>query len=342
MVTICTHDGNFHADEVLACCMLLRLPEYKEATIVRTRDPSVIQSSDVVVDVGGEYDHSRNRYDHHQRGFAETFTDHHPVKLSSAGLVYKRFGRRVIEETYPDKRFDLLWREELEMAFFALYENFIEEIDATDNGVKQWPQTEGPPIYVKSTTLSARIARMNGAWNEEYSPESQFDRFLNAMAVVNKELDDMLVGYVLSSWLPGRTAVRDGMIATPSSSTALLLYPQVVVFSRFCPWRDHLHAVEIEQAREGVTKYVIYPENDGVPNTRWRVQAVNVGLGTFDCRLPFPEAWRGLNGDALSRATGIAGSVFVHAGGFIAGNDTLDGALEMASAAMSMNVNIQL
>ena len=27
--TICTHDGNFHADEVMACCMLLRLPEYE-------------------------------------------------------------------------------------------------------------------------------------------------------------------------------------------------------------------------------------------------------------------------------------------------------------------------
>ena len=33
-----THNGAFHCDEVLACAMLKRLPEYKEAEIVRTRD----------------------------------------------------------------------------------------------------------------------------------------------------------------------------------------------------------------------------------------------------------------------------------------------------------------
>jgi hypothetical protein len=35
MKTICTHDGNFHADEALACYMLTQLPVYKGAKIVR-------------------------------------------------------------------------------------------------------------------------------------------------------------------------------------------------------------------------------------------------------------------------------------------------------------------
>lgn len=44
---------------------------------------------DAVLDVGGVYDPSRDRYDHHQKGFGEVFGHGFSTKLSSAGLVYK-------------------------------------------------------------------------------------------------------------------------------------------------------------------------------------------------------------------------------------------------------------
>ena len=62
-----THNGNFHCDEVLACFMLRQLPEYKDAEIIRTRDPALLDQCDIVVDVGGVYDPNKDRYDHHQR-----------------------------------------------------------------------------------------------------------------------------------------------------------------------------------------------------------------------------------------------------------------------------------
>lgn len=62
-----THDGVFHCDEVLACYLLRLLPEYKHAVIVRTRDTELLKDCDLVVDVGGVYDSSVHRYDHHQR-----------------------------------------------------------------------------------------------------------------------------------------------------------------------------------------------------------------------------------------------------------------------------------
>lgn len=37
-----THNGMFHCDEALACFMLKLLPEYKDAEIVRSRDPKVL------------------------------------------------------------------------------------------------------------------------------------------------------------------------------------------------------------------------------------------------------------------------------------------------------------
>ena len=62
---------------------------------------------------------------------------------------------------------------------------------------------------------------------------------------------------------------------------------------------------------------------------KFRVQAVNVP-GSFESRKPLPAAWRGLRDDALSEKANIPGCVFVHASGFIGGNATFEGALEMA------------
>ncbi len=66
-ISIGTHDGKFHCDEALACYMLRRLPEYSNASVIRTRNPNILDKCVVVVDVGGVYDPSSHRYDHHQR-----------------------------------------------------------------------------------------------------------------------------------------------------------------------------------------------------------------------------------------------------------------------------------
>ncbi|KAJ2238945.1 hypothetical protein GGH97_005218, partial [Coemansia sp. RSA 475] len=91
-----THSGTFHCDEALACFMLRQLTEYSDAKIVRSRDPAVLETCDIVVDVGGVYDHEAKRYDHHQRGFDEQFSAEFKTKLSSAGLIYKHYGQDVI------------------------------------------------------------------------------------------------------------------------------------------------------------------------------------------------------------------------------------------------------
>ena len=48
-----------------------------------------------IVDVGATYVPETHRYDHHQREFTGTL-DGYKTKLSSAGLVYKHFGRQVL------------------------------------------------------------------------------------------------------------------------------------------------------------------------------------------------------------------------------------------------------
>ena len=57
-------------------------------------------------------------------------------------------------------------------------------------------------------------------------------------------------------------------------------------------------------------------------------------LKFFKFRLSLLEEWRGIRGDELSKLSGIPGCIFVHASGFIGGNETKEGALEMARATL--------
>lgn len=59
------------------------------AELIRTRDPTTLDTCDIVVDVGAVYDENLKRFDHHQRGFEEVFGHGFQTKLSSAGLIYK-------------------------------------------------------------------------------------------------------------------------------------------------------------------------------------------------------------------------------------------------------------
>ncbi|XP_027805653.1 MYG1 exonuclease isoform X2 [Marmota flaviventris] len=159
-----THNGTFHCDEALACALLRLLPEYRDAEIVRTRDPEKLASCDIVVDVGGEYDPQRHRYDHHQRSFTDTMSSLCPgkpwkTKLSSAGLIYLHFGHKLLAQLLGTSEEDSM----VDTLYDKMYENFVEEVDAVDNGISQWE--EGEPRYALTTTLSARVSRLNPTWN---------------------------------------------------------------------------------------------------------------------------------------------------------------------------------
>ena len=55
------------------------------------------------------------------------------TKLSSAGLVYLHFGQRVISQILKTKEDNDVTRK----IYDKIYENFVQEIDAIDNGISQ-------------------------------------------------------------------------------------------------------------------------------------------------------------------------------------------------------------
>lgn len=86
------------------------------------------------------------------------------IKLSSAGLIFKYYGKEVLKNILGE-----VWGEitssytenDYEKLYQKLYKNFIQEIDALDNGVKIAKEER----YWINTNLGTRISRFNKAWN---------------------------------------------------------------------------------------------------------------------------------------------------------------------------------
>ncbi|SPO31983.1 related to Gamm1 protein / Ni-binding urease accessory protein (UreG) [Ustilago trichophora] len=313
---IITHSGTFHADEALAVNLLRSLPRFSSAPLTRTRDLPTIESGTIVVDVGAVYDPALHRYDHHQRGFEEVFDANHSTKLSSAGLVWKHFGKEIVSthlKLTPSTQHDII-----DLLWMKLYDDFIEAIDGIDNGISQYP-SDLKPKYKSRTDLSARVGYLNPSWNEPSNAAELDGRFETASAMAGNEFFDRLE-YSFNSWLPARQVVVDALERRKN--------PQILVFDEYASWKDHLFALEkdLNIAPTERPIYVVYPDESG----KWRVQAVPVSAESFVSRKALPEPWRGIRDEKLSELTGIQGCIFVHQAGFIGGNATKEGAIKMA------------
>jgi uncharacterized UPF0160 family protein len=326
-----THSGTFQADEALGVWMLRQLPAYRNSKVVRSRDKEVLDKLDIVIDVGGVYDHDSLRYDHHQRGYDERFdegkegTDGRCTKLSASGLVYRHYGRDVIKQYYPT-----LSNESLELAYTKLYDSMLEALDAIDTGVEMAP--EGVELlYKDSTGLSSRVSRTNPRWNEvdesTDEPPDADERFEVASKMCGDDFLSVMTRIVESD-IPARDFVERALLKrheTDASGEVISLE------SGGLPWRGHLYDLEKEHNVDPLIKFVLYTDQAGM----WRIQAVTVEGRGFENRLSLPEEWRGVRDEDLAKLAGIPGCTFCHAAGFVGGNKTYEGALEMARVALT-------
>ncbi|KAI9248645.1 metal-dependent protein hydrolase [Sporodiniella umbellata] len=325
--TIGTHSGHFHCDEALAVALLKITEEFKDSVLVRTRDSSELEKCDIIVDVGGVYDVATHRYDHHQRGFTETFDEKHATKLSSAGLVYKHFGKEVVGKILGNE----VSSNDAEKIYLKTYDCFIEALDANDNGISAYPSSATPLFKESPTSLSDRVGKKNPAWNEVVSNMEIDKRFEEASQLAGEEFVD----YVLrlkNTWLPARTIVVDAL----DKASEVHFSGQVIALERACPWKEHLVELEVERSltEDKSILYVLYPE--GSPDGNWRIQCVSVRPESFENRKSLPEAWRGFRDNELSAISGVDSCIFVHAGGFIGGNKSRQGVCEMARLALEL------
>jgi uncharacterized UPF0160 family protein len=315
-----THSGSFHCDEVMACYLLKNTKEFANSTITRTRDRSILATLDIVVDVGDEFDPSRNRFDHHQKSFNDFFGGkYNHIRLSSAGLIWKYFGKEIIQNLsgISDEAISTL-------VYNKMYSELFQALDAVDNGIAQYSTNE-VERYKESTTLPSRVGRLNPSWKD---PNPDYDScFYKALKLVENEFTEIF-NYIVNDWLTARSIVEKSLMACIDVHES----QKIMVLSQFCPWKDHLYSLEDEYSTEKVI-YVIYSDS----NKKWKVQAAGIPGQAFAMRLPLPEAWRGKRDEELKLISGIDDIEFVHATGFIGGANSYEGVLKMAKQSLGFN-----
>ena len=318
-----THNGRFHCDEALACFMLKILPRYKDATVVRSRDKTVLDTCDIVVDVGGEYNPSKHRYDHHMRTFNESLSTvikkpgyDCQIKLSSAGLIYCHFGHEIIKQLLPE-----ISDSDTECIFIQIYDTFIKEIDGIDNGVSMYKEE---PLYRIVTDLSSRVDFLNPSWNSKDIDEDV--QFHKAVELTGQEFMQH-IHYKANVWLPARSIVQESIEKRfeidPSG--------EIIVLTQPAPCFEHLYPIEKALNIQPSLKYVIFGDEED-----YRVRCVPINKSSFVCRLFLPQAWAGLRDADLVRSSGIEGAEFVHVERFIGGHKTREGAIEMARKSLEL------
>ena len=133
------HNGEFHADEVTACALLIHFKLIDKDKIIRTREISHLESCDFVCDVGGRYVPKERQFDHHQADYKG--------ELSSAGMIWEYLKEeKIISDVY----------------FNYLHRVLIRGVDDIDNGRLQ-------PIYglcTFSSVISAFVPAEHGVVSE--------------------------------------------------------------------------------------------------------------------------------------------------------------------------------
>ncbi len=324
ILQICTHSGTFHADETLAVFMLKLLGRFSNAKVVRSRKPADWEASDIVVDVSGKYD-GKKFFDHHQREFTGTFNDQYKTKLSSAGLVFKHFGKEIICSVLgfsTEKN-----AKDIDFVYDRVYKDFVEAIDANDNGINKYANQNDliPKFHDRNFSLAGTVANLNPSWDSDPT-DADFDaQFQVASQLMGKAFMQFL-NYIGKSFLPAKQYVQkafDERFSVDKSG-------KIILMNRYVPWKEHIYNIEKSNNVEGQILYVLFPDS----NSNWRITAVPVSASSFDSRKKLPAEWRGLRDQALSDKTGIPNCVFIHAAGFTGGVESKEGALKLAKLSL--------
>ncbi|MEO5949272.1 MAG: MYG1 family protein [Candidatus Saccharimonas sp.] len=202
-----THNGKFHVDEVTATAVLQKVyaDQGKNIEIVRSRDSAQIADADIVYDVGGIYDPTNRRYDHHQNGALKRESG---LTYSALGLIWLHYGN-----AYCDGN---------ERVANRIDRVLVRGIDARDNGELDALQDNETPDY----GISQEVELYNPILEHGEDYDEQFYKAVGHTAAFLARLkekilvelrteDDVLAARAQSE--DSRYAVMDHQITPPDS-----------------------------------------------------------------------------------------------------------------------------
>lgn len=224
---------------------------------------------------------------------------------------HQRGGAGARESGVPFSSFGLIWQKyglelcqgDQEVAD-ALDAGLVSTIDAIDCGYAQGV-SEG-------ISLSQTISMFNPTWQEDSEFDECFDQAVEFASRILKRFIAAASGGINAKSIVAK-AIEDAAD------------PRIIVLEKYTPWKKTVHALS------ELALYVVYPSDTG----QWRIQTVPVEPGSFENRKSLPKEWAGLSDEALQQVTGIADAMFCHNGLFIAGADSFESTMKMASIALN-------
>lgn len=223
---------------------------------------------------------------------------------------HQRGGAGERENGIPFSSFGLIWQKYgLEICqgnqdvANAVDSGLVSIIDAVDCG-----HVEG--VY-DGISLSQTISMFNPTWQEDSHFDSCFDEAVDFASRV-------LARFIASA--SGGINAKDIVAKAIENAED----PRVIVLDKYTPWKRTVHALSEEAL------YMVYPSQTG----EWRIQTVPVEPGSFEDRKSLPKQWAGLSDVELKEVTGIDDAMFCHNGLFIAGAESFDSTMKMASIAL--------
>ena len=215
-IVIATHDKRFHVDDVGAVSLLAgyfnTCSQDQKITIkvIRTRETTLLDNADILVDVGGIYDPDKYRYDHHQVDCNETFSEFTVIPMSSIGMVWKHHGQAILARYIEAQiQFNSIenWKDHIPILDQEIYSKIIQEIDAHDNGI---PMMEGGKRnYWSNLGLPSIISSLNTS--DTNNEEAQMQAFRQAMELFGK-IFEIKLSEIITKYFDNQTdmiVVRD-------------------------------------------------------------------------------------------------------------------------------------
>lgn len=294
-----THNGGFHADELLSSVILTRL--FPEAELVRTRDTAWITPGEgkIIYDVGRDYDAEARIFDHHQRPVPAR-EDEQPY--SSFGLIWRHYGLdylRALEIPEAD----------LEDIHASFEKSFVLPIDLMDNGAMN-PSVAGP---LTSLTISVLLESLKPVFDNR-SPDADDQAFAKALPIAGAFVEASIA----------KKAAKRRAEAIVAKAIADAGTSRILELPMGMPFRSAIDAAGADHLL-----FVINPRDND-----WSIGGIRISGDSFEQRADLPAAWAGLTDEALEEASGVKGAKFCHNGRFIAVANSREAALKMAELAV--------
>lgn len=257
LYTIITHNGKFHADEIMAYNLLNIL--YPNNNLIRTRNNRIIETGNIIIDVGLKYIPEDSKFDHHQFGCRELFNNSFDVPLSSCGMVYKHYGKEIIRKIISEEIKNIV-EENIDDIYLAIYENIIMEIDAIDNGLRY----RGPGII----NFSSLIGMMNN--DDHTDDDKQLTSFKNT-SLISTKLFKILTDFYIHQYFKNKekrikihNAMKKRFEYDQSGQTLVINLPQ----------NDDIfpHILHYERRNPCDNKIKFLISNNGY---KWRITSIN-------------------------------------------------------------------